>query len=1132
MTDGDSRRPSRIGPTSRRDVLSTLLGVGAMGAVGFDDTVGVSRAVEPGEDAHSHATDLVPTDRATHTATGSGNWTDPDVWDNGVPDADARVHIPSGTAVTLADTTDRLHWLRVDGTYRVDPGSDSHLRVETVVTTEASRFEVGTAESRVGPDVTATTTFLDRGPIDTDYDPGRRSRGLLTVGEVAIHGTEKTEWTELAAFPTSGDDRLELASAPEGWQPGDRVVVAPVDDPDTDEVKAVTGIDGSTVSMASGLDHDHVPPKDDLPVHVANLSRSVRFQSESTDVPRRGHLMFMTSEGVVVENAGLYDLGRTDKSKPFTNPHIDDPAGTNPKARYALHFHVTGADRSKEPHEVRGCAVDGSPGWGFVNHHSYAHITDCVSYDVLGAGFVTEAGDEQGSFERNIAIKSEGSGQHVAHRADEGGQTEVTENPIDDFGHSGHGFWMHSPGVVVDDNVAAGHADYGFFYWGMPLNETGVDRGSVMRDGIMIPANYPKEEATFNRNDGRSADVGETDTHVAHGFVTIRSFANNTAYAVGSGVGTRWMKPQRYSGQLRHNKYEDYNRIEGFTAYGIHRDGGHWLTGGNGIGISWSSHCWVKNCRLVGDGNGYGINRGSNLYQIANCMYQDTTVENFAVGIAVSTGPTTIVTNCTLDNERTNVRAPAGTIHKSSMLWLNNNTYRRAERNLWHHYELRTIGFPAFFDYRIVLSQGPGSEPASFAQTHANSGGVRVDDKKIYFDYQRPDTKPMETARQNGRFPGTDSERAVAESMNSSLSHFNFGQARNLPDEVHEIEDNVEALTGKTNTELNEQYGLKGGGEMVPADAERSDFVDHAWETSAAGTNVERGSDVMPPKLPGMVLEDSSYITIDASTTARPDAPVTFTASGSIADAVTFDWAFGDGASATGQTVTHSFESSGKYEVTLTLTDPDGTTTTASQAIVVGREIRVEAPEDRRNSNTRSYGFTVSDTIVKAATTDTVDGATATGHVDGEGHTYIYSGGLEHFWGKGVTVFIDGEAVDPSDHVDTHTILIDETEDIQKTYQFEVSDTLEAGEFYNGGSDSIDGTPVDTSTLGEQPGNPGETESVSAAIDDDDDGTVDDSEILDAIEYWQHGETVPGTDGETVSDSELFELIDRWQFGK
>ena len=111
-----------------------------------------------------------------------------------------------------------------------------------------------------------------------------------------------------------------------------------------------------------------------------------------------------------------------------------------------------------------------------------------------------------------------------------------------------------------------------------------------------------------------------------------------------------------------------------------------------------------------------------------------------------------------------------------------------------------------------------------------------------------------------------------------------------------------------------------------------------------------------------------------ASFTSSPSAPapgdtVTFDAADSTDTDGTIDsyeWTFGDGSSATGQSVTHTYASAGDYTVSLTVTDDAGGTDTASKTVSVstsggGSDIDLFAPYlgtwgdilgDTRNANT------------------------------------------------------------------------------------------------------------------------------------------------------------------------------------
>jgi len=80
-----------------------------------------------------------------------------------------------------------------------------------------------------------------------------------------------------------------------------------------------------------------------------------------------------------------------------------------------------------------------------------------------------------------------------------------------------------------------------------------------------------------------------------------------------------------------------------------------------------------------------------------------------------------------------------------------------------------------------------------------------------------------------------------------------------------------------------------------------------------------------------------------ASFSASPSDPtvdesVSFDASGSSDDdgsIASYEWDFGDGATASGETVTHTFTASGDYNVELTVTDDDGATDTTTQTLSV-----------------------------------------------------------------------------------------------------------------------------------------------------------------------------------------------------
>ena len=70
--------------------------------------------------------------------------------------------------------------------------------------------------------------------------------------------------------------------------------------------------------------------------------------------------------------------------------------------------------------------------------------------------------------------------------------------------------------------------------------------------------------------------------------------------------------------------------------------------------------------------------------------------------------------------------------------------------------------------------------------------------------------------------------------------------------------------------------------------------------------------------------DPGATVTLDARSTSDPDGSIT-----------SYEWALGDGTTKSGQTITHSYASAGRYTVELTVTDDSGATATTSQTVWV-----------------------------------------------------------------------------------------------------------------------------------------------------------------------------------------------------
>lgn len=436
---------------------------------------------------------LVPLTSVTNTVIKNGSWFDPTIWQNGViPTNGSRVYIPDGFTVTYdAESTARLQTLRVDGTLQFATDKNTKMLIDTFVVMETGHLFIGTQANPMQADKTANIIFTGGVSIDDSRrqstDPKKMGLGLVSDGQVRIYGADKLDYTSLQGDALKGSKELLLslpsgATTPQGWKVGDRLVLGGTSYNSSgsnsnnsryqDEVLTITAINGNRISFTNNditsgdntvLRFNHLRPSQfvndyNLKLYVANTTRNVVFQSElglATPIKERGHVMFMDNPDVVVENAGFYNLGRTDKTKAIddtaTNFNGTPGTGTNPRGRYALHFHHVGAgDINGTPAIAEGNAIVGSPGWGIVHHDSHLNLDHNVVFDVAGAGISAEAGTEIGSWTNNLVIKMTGDGNPGLD------QSNMDRSLNFDHGFEGDGYMVYSAGtgLVNANNIA------------------------------------------------------------------------------------------------------------------------------------------------------------------------------------------------------------------------------------------------------------------------------------------------------------------------------------------------------------------------------------------------------------------------------------------------------------------------------------------------------------------------------------------------------------------------------------------------------------------------------------------------------------------------------------------------------
>ncbi|MCA9308318.1 G8 domain-containing protein [candidate division WWE3 bacterium] len=539
---------------------------------------------------------LVANSFSTHTAVKSGSWSDSSVWGGTLPSQGSRVVINPGVNVLIDSKINTpLMSVRVDGTLKFKRDVETELIVDTLVVSSTGVLDMGTKEDPIKSNVSAILTINDfNNGLDTtnsnspDYDPLKIGQGLISMGTVNMYGSAKSNFVPVTRI--SNNNKIFLDSAPFGWTVGDRLVITSSDVNDSEERK-IKSISDNVIELDVNLSKIHSVPAHsssaELKLHVANLTRNVIVRSSATNtVDKRGHVMFMTRYANVWFTS-FKGLGRTNKAVPIDDPKIVDGTvthiGTNPRARYPLHFHRAGIGNlpiENTPGIIAGNIVEDSPGWGFVNHGSRAAFDNNIAYNTFGAGFVTERGDEIGNFSNNIVINVSGLANEAHdNRSDNG-----------DFGYQGDGFWFNGFNIFVNNNVVSGFTGNAYAYYGVGIDGVkGVNAGD-----LLVTGDYP-------------------DGFVPVGNIAIPNFKSNTAYAGNTGI----LLDKTHPDVLGNGK----STIDGFVGYSLKQ----------GIYILDASGFEFTDPILIGTTNStYGVN---STIKNGATRYNRAHIEGFDVGI-------------------------------------------------------------------------------------------------------------------------------------------------------------------------------------------------------------------------------------------------------------------------------------------------------------------------------------------------------------------------------------------------------------------------------------------------------------------------------------------------------------------
>lgn len=452
---------------------------------------------------------IAPISEMTHVAVKNGAWSDSSTWASGeVPGSEANVHIPTDVTVTY-DVSEEvpLNVVRVDGVLTWATDVSTEMLVETIVSTHGSQIEVGSLHNAgINADVTAEITFRDTA-FDS-ADTGQLGHGLVAMGRVDVMGAEKQTHLVIEDGADAGSRTINVEGDTTNWKVGDTILLVGTGEGSRDEEREITSVDGETITFDEALSYNHRPPAGfDFDTYVGNLSNNVVFSSENPEGVR-GHLMLMngTVDQGEYANSVLFaefqDMGRTDAS-------ITTGTHTNPDGRYAIHLHEIGTEAGGPTSLIQGNAVHGTPGWAIVQHSSAAQVNDNIVYDAVGAGIVSEQGDETGMWLRNLV-------------------TSVAGTDRDHFlpGVEGAAYENQSRVIIQQDNIAA-NSEVGWNFFGRETFEEDAGNSGAPTDGSHRQL-FDRDEVPF--------DPSPFDVALDHEEPPITDFNNNTVIASGTGL--------------------------------------------------------------------------------------------------------------------------------------------------------------------------------------------------------------------------------------------------------------------------------------------------------------------------------------------------------------------------------------------------------------------------------------------------------------------------------------------------------------------------------------------------------------------------------------------------------------------
>ncbi|HTN50476.1 MAG TPA: G8 domain-containing protein [Burkholderiaceae bacterium] len=332
---------------------------------------------------------------------GARRWSDEASWDDGVPDAGARVRIEAGRTVVLDQDVD-VASLEIEGTLLVE-ARDTRVRAGWILVHKGGRLAVGSPEQPFRDRL--TITLCARDGVVPHSDLGTKFLAALDGGTIDLHGQQRTSWVQLGSTVAPGHSNVRLAQ-PVDWRAGERIAIVSGQDHALVEERTIRdiGADCMSLTLDQAVAHRHHGQQGALRVQPGSMAKALLLErnivvegcEDSARESVGGFCMIAgsTKQGEIARRA----IGR------FSGIEFRRMGQFNRPGRYPLHWHNNG-DAAESC--VSGCLVQDSYQRGIVTVGSrHVRISGNVVMKPYGHGYIVESEDNSPQLvTTNLAVR-------------------------------------------------------------------------------------------------------------------------------------------------------------------------------------------------------------------------------------------------------------------------------------------------------------------------------------------------------------------------------------------------------------------------------------------------------------------------------------------------------------------------------------------------------------------------------------------------------------------------------------------------------------------------------------------------------------------------------------------------------